>query len=359
MKKNKNLAVFVIIVLLIGVVFVSVASKGFTQMDPRTWFKKGTTNEPIEGEVLAIDENGNKLTAGGNYSLPNRMTFLSASRATSVEDGILITAKFTPANATLIDLKWSVNWKEDVTAEQKAWTSGKAIDQIIKLTATDNTCRVNCLQAFGCPIIFKCESVANKDAYATCQLDYAKKITNFTPKLIDENDMPLTISNDTINMAFNKNAYLGFYGDYSSEEEKLADRDTWFTYSVGTVTDSYNLNYTVTLDSEVYLEGLCVEFNENGTGVQSKNFNGDVSLDIGSAFISSLGFAANGYDNDELMMAFGDCIESCQTEHVFDLTITLTGTYQTYSKTFTVNRSSWDYGIVIESIQLTKPSFTF
>lgn len=363
MKKNKNnLLAVVIIVLLIGVVFVAIVSKGFTNMDASTWFNKGTTDEPdSKEEVLAVDGKGNKLTASGNYSLPERMTFLS-TRASTAADGILITAKFTPENATLIDLKWSVDYKmQGVSEEQWMWAGDCEIplNQIIELTTTPKTCRVKCLQPFGCPIILKCESVSNPAAYATCQLDYAKRVTNFTPKFVNVDDQLISYTNDTLNWSFNKNAYLGFYNDYHDDTEKAADRDTWFTYDVGTVKDTYSFEYTVTLDHAVYVEGLCVDYNQNGTGVESKNYKGEVSLDIGSNFISSFGFASDGYDNDELMMEFGKCIYSCQTDHVFDLTIKLKGAYTTFEKTFKVNRTSWDYGTLIESIELTKPNLTF
>lgn len=367
MKKKNNLLTFVIIVLLIGALFVSIVSKGFTNMDASTWFGKNPDDNPeTKEEVLAVDEKGNKLYASGNYSMPKGMTFLSTRASTAADDGILITAKFTPENATKTELKWSVDWKYDgVTEEQNMWAGDceQTLDQIIQLTTTAKACRVNCLQEFGCPIVLKCESVSNPSAYATCQLDFAKRITNYTPKFVNATDNVISYTNDTLNWDFNKEAYLGFYNDYTSDAEKTADRDTWFTYGVGTVKDTYSMSYTITLDSDVSYDLDTPVHNAAGIGTQSKTYEGDVSLNLNTSFMHNIfGYSpAEGQSEEEFMQdVIGYiAVDSTTGSHIFDLTIRFQGTYSTFEKTFKVEVSTWNYDILIDAIELTKPNLTF
>lgn len=205
---------------------------------PSEWFKKPET-EQTTPEIP--DENGGAVIS---ESASNGVRLMSAKLAPAdyAENGIspqaesayTLTATVTPATADNKLIDWSVSW---VNADSD-FAAGKNVTDYVTVTPQSNgsaTATVQCKQAFGEQINVMAQSRFNEDAYATCAVDYVKRVSSAS-------------------FTVNKNGSLMF---------ELGNVNTFEitpTYSVGTVTgeitvDSLDISLNSRLDGFV-MQGL-------------------------------------------------------------------------------------------------------
>lgn len=114
------------------------------------------------------------------------------STATTVaENGELqktITATITPEDSYNKEIEWSIAWKTD-----SGWASGKDINEYLTIATSGNghsTATITCRQAFGVQGILTATSKVQPEVYATCTVDYLKRVTdiNVNTAMRDQSD---------------------------------------------------------------------------------------------------------------------------------------------------------------------------
>lgn len=151
---------------------------------PTDWFNKAEQEEQLPEEELP-EENGGAIITEGTSA--GGLKLMSASISPEdydaygvsplAESAFSLTATVTPSDATWQDLQWDCKFLN----AGSSWASGKNVAEYLSVPETKgNTINISCLQAFGEPIVITATSLANPSVSASCQVDYVKKITNFT-----------------------------------------------------------------------------------------------------------------------------------------------------------------------------------
>lgn len=174
MSKTAKSVISCLVVVLIFTSLVGVlgfASKGFKDWNTKNWFQKEQVVEKPVTPPAVTDGDGNDMTGGQVYDMPANMVFGSASPA-SVGNAITINAVVTPANASIKDLTWAINWQNPAST----WATGKVITDYFTLTPNGQQSSISCLQAFGEKIVISVTSVDNPAAKAECVVDFARRL---------------------------------------------------------------------------------------------------------------------------------------------------------------------------------------
>ena len=229
------------IILSVSLVIVLIFAAVFT-----TWLALSSGNKaqiPPEKEIAAIPDMGGMTISDGNIE-SNGIMLTSAKIAPAAysENGIsaqaesayTLTATVMPANSDNKLIDWSVAWVN--TASD--WATGKKVSDYVTVTPQSDgslTATVQCKQAFGEKVSVKAKSRFNADAYATCEIDYVKRVS-------------------AASFAVNKN------GSFMFELGNVNTFEITPTYSVGTVTgeltvDSLDIMLNSKLDGFV-MQGL-------------------------------------------------------------------------------------------------------
>ena len=91
-------------------------------------------------------------------------------------EDVTLQAVVSPENATNKDLAWTVEWKD----KNGDWANGKAVTDYVELSIDPNDCTtatVSCKQVFCEQVIITVESKDNAELWASCTVDYNKRIT--------------------------------------------------------------------------------------------------------------------------------------------------------------------------------------
>ncbi len=206
------------------------------------FYDNKTHSLPENKDTPTLDIGGMTIADGNIESSGIKLMSAKIAPAAYSENGIspqaesayTLTASVTPANSDNKLIDWSVAWANT----NSEWATGKKVTDYVTVTATTNgalTANVECKQAFGEKVVVKAESRFNADAYATCEVDYVKRVTSSS-------------------FAVNKNSSLMF---------ELGNVNTFEltpVYSVGTVegtiaVDSLNIKLNSELDGYV-MQGL-------------------------------------------------------------------------------------------------------
>lgn len=145
----------------------------------------------VEKVEPVVDDNGGMQSA---QAANNGIRLMSAAipREQFGDYGIMsiaesaqqLTAIIEPADATNKAVDWSIAWKNP----SSAFASGKTVTDYVTVTPTEDgalTANVQCLQAFGEQIEIKCTSFDDTSKFATCNVDYKKRITGVTTVIKD------------------------------------------------------------------------------------------------------------------------------------------------------------------------------
>ena len=160
-------ALGVIVLLLLGVLVASICMRGFTDADPFGLFKKDEKEDGAPEEVLIFDYDDNEYLKIAALTLP--------IAAPGSEQTVKLTATVQPDNAIDKTVDWDLKWQND----SSDFASGKNLSDYSVLTPESDGSLMATLyvkQAFGEPLIITCTSRVNKEAKATCIVNYVKRV---------------------------------------------------------------------------------------------------------------------------------------------------------------------------------------
>lgn len=166
---------------------------------------------------------------------------LMSGVATTAADGTTtktITATVEPAGANEHDpLSWEVAFKDP----SSTWANGKIVSDYVTISVSADTltCTVTCKQAFGEQIVLNVSS-KTKNASASANVDYVKRVTDFTFTVCSEHGDSFGFNMQDAEQADEMGTSVGIV--YGSETTRVPSYTfSWiFTYSTGTMEgDSY------------------------------------------------------------------------------------------------------------------------
>ncbi len=193
---RKWIAVTLAILLIIAVIVTGVLTDWFSNWNKYCLFghnygedglcvrcgeaKAGGEVEKVEP---VVDDNGGMQSA---QAANNGIRLMSAAipREQFGDYGIMsiaesaqqLTATIDPSDATNKAVDWSIAWKNP----SSAFASGKTVTDYVTVTPTEDgalTANVQCLQAFGEQIEIKVTSRDDNSKFATCNVDYKKRVS--------------------------------------------------------------------------------------------------------------------------------------------------------------------------------------
>ena len=169
-------------VLVAGVGVTAIATDGFQDFGNTDNIQMELPEENIGGAVIGESHgNGLKLTSAKIAAADYEEYGVSPL----AEEAYTLTVTVTPSNATNQAMTWAVKFENSASA----WATGKTATQYVRVTPSvigdggpgsesGTTATVECLQAFGEPIIIEVASVDNPEAMASCTVDYVKRVTS-------------------------------------------------------------------------------------------------------------------------------------------------------------------------------------
>lgn len=185
---------------------------------------------------------------------------LMSGVATTAADGTTtktITATVEPAGANEHDpLSWEVAFKDP----SSTWANGKIVSDYvtIRVSADTLTCTVTCKQAFGEQIVLNVSS-KTKNASASANVDYLKRVTDFTFTVCSEHGDSFDFNMQDAEQADEMGHSVGIV--YGSETIQVPSYTfSWiFTYSTGTMEGS---SYIRTASGRNFNNGDELQFDE-------------------------------------------------------------------------------------------------
>ncbi len=248
----KGVAIFLAVVVTLGAAYV-VPSEILNQWNPTKW---GSNVEEIQpgdeelggGIVSNVEEHGVSLAstkiAVADYS--------KYGVSPLTDSAFTLTATITPEEATYKDVSWTAKF-ENASSE---WATGKSVTDYV--TLPDTTALTNSLtidQAFGEPIIVTVTSLDNPEAYATCKVDYVKRVTDFT----------LTWSNGSTDIVEESGNYSDLeikssmtFSD-GTVEPTITYSASWSTYDLATKYQDVSTALTLVYYDCEHDSGLCLD----------------------------------------------------------------------------------------------------
>lgn len=145
-----------------------------------SWFGKGKgdNGDNTGAQVIAISDEGDKLYAGGTYTMPKAMTIVAAApKSGDFAPSGEITISATVDNEYINGL---FNFECEFPADSPEWANDKEASDYISLTpVSPNQVKVKLLAPFGAPIEIKA-TLMNTDSCATCRVDYLQRIEKYS-----------------------------------------------------------------------------------------------------------------------------------------------------------------------------------
>lgn len=359
-----------------------------------TWvvMSNDDTEKPADGgteQAMIVDGDGNTLQSGKTYAMPARMVYAaSTASATSVQEevGITLTATVKPETAGNKAVDWTVSF---VNANS-TWAKGKNASQYVSVTpASDGatTATVRFLRAFGEQIKITVTSRVNSKASAECILDCARRITDTAlyHQKLDTNILDFGSDEVLIDMVvptydefmagrsdgsiWAGGYYSIFLGQFSLTDEDMVDPLTeWadefvsrtFRFSDYTIKDCMPVfnesasEYGLTIEStetmpaelKTLICDMAITVNESrGSPMYtfqqiSRNvvpFGNNPVMMAMTMFTSSGGIGMTDFNQsiyETYMSLFIDWIQANPNTPFAEYTITYTGKYSTFTRTF-------------------------
>lgn len=185
---------------------------------------------------------------------------LMSGVATTAADGTTtktITATVEPAGANEHDpLSWEVAFKDP----SSTWANGKIVSDYVTISVSADTltCTVTCKQAFGEQIVLNVSS-KTKNASASANVDYLKRVTDFTFTVCSEHGDSFDFNMQDAEQADEMGTSVGIV--YGSKTTRVPSYTfSWiFTYSTGTMEGS---SYIKTQSGKSFNTGDELQFDE-------------------------------------------------------------------------------------------------
>lgn len=349
--KNKSskfwtgfLAVLLVLVIAGTAALVGVLSDGF-----KNWDKFKADEEQTEQQEETADNGGAIIGEGES----NGIKMMSAKIAVAdydeygispmAETAYQLTATIQPADATDKTVDWSVSFVNP----SSAWASGKTVTDYVTVTPTSDgalTANVENLQAFGEQIKVTVTSRDNAEATAECVIDYAKRLTGISVKLVYQAE--------TINVSS------------SSEETVIPASFANLHYSgvtpvegVGTISDEFT--YTVKI------KGSSTVANAISSGTSGQIIVSAKEVDFTSTDIplTSLEVFNKLYSVVQISLPAQNAADIVARESMNSpfayITVNAVGEYSSYSCELALNAAAGVLTVSVSSVAVNEDSLTF
>lgn len=382
----KVLAIFLAIVLIAGII----AGIVFWQLGNIEFHPIGD-EQTAEGDIAS--SGGMVISADGNGNMAVTMSaivkedFGNYGISESAESAELVTATLAPVDATYTTATWSAAWAN----AGSEWASGKTVTDYVTVTPTADSelsAAVACLQPFGeqiAVVLTVAGDDTSGDEYTvtgSCAVDYAQKITSVSLSFGDVSvdfehgvsRVPLQVNENGIaaggaaNLSYTTSEVYTladtFSVSYTFEDlvrfcvKSFPGGDISWLQFADLVDYAYDYtaieNYSVA-DGGLYF-GLAWFADNLGLhrfgGSRSAPTCGEVFTDTGdsASWETNMGYALTNYT---------DGTYTYSGTHLFDLVVTLTGTYSTYSDSSSIDVGSVVNVAAVSSVSLDEDSIIF
>ncbi len=167
--KKSDTVKWIIAFTLIAALLIGTVANLFINIGRQDIAKTEPTLQETEG-------GGSNLLASAVTASP--MMYLASYAAPATADNteaVTISATLTADSAVYDN---SITWDLSFQNAGSAWASGKTVSDYVLMTVAEDmqSVTVECIEAFGEPIIVRATSNNNPDCSATCQLDYVKRL---------------------------------------------------------------------------------------------------------------------------------------------------------------------------------------
>ncbi len=397
MKKGVLSAIVVILLAAIIVLVCGIGSSWFTNGDFSTWFnswgKGEEQEEPADEDDEApagdeTDEQGGMLIGEGESCGVALMSAKIAAAdyaeygiSTMAESAQLLTATLAPEDATCTTAVWSIAF----TDAESEWASGKTVTDYVTVSATEEnalTATVENLQPFGEQIIITLTVTSENTASATCTVDYAQKVTdvslalgsdvvfNFSsgqvtvPLQVNKNGtapggaaVTSVISNDiyTLQDSFTASYDIADWQDWCVQMSQMG-KSSWLSFADYDTSNEYD--YSAIENYSIEENGLCfgLQFFVDNLGLHG--FNATRSApEIYEVYDYDSTFWEERFE--KVLSSLDEGSYSYNGTHLFDIEVTVTGTYSTYTAVLDVSVGSIVSTSPISDVGLDQDSVVF
>lgn len=315
--------------------------------------------QELEKTQIAVGD-GEVITENETCDMPSELVFLSSAESKS----ITLTATVSPAEATNKNIDWTVSWN----TSDEAFLRDHAVADFIGISQIDSTsAKVTYLKPFEKQIMITARSSENSRVNAVCKVDCMQYIKSAVATIVTEvrpmgssgTDSP--VFTDTIVLDSRQSAPIVL--PYHRDAQLLAVHKTTvtyeFTYSVGTVKDTY-VNQVYCFGDPAYLN---VAQSAGLNGWERKQFV------IGGTGESGLDFAC---DPETLISIFGVSpiddlsltarkIRSalCSLETHVNFTIYAKGAHDSFYSNVSATFDKEQLKVPVESVTLNQTEYVF
>lgn len=360
-KQKGGLLTAIILILVVALIVGALAamSSGFTNWDVTTWFG-GNDEETVEdAEANETDKSGAIIgeSVGTGVALMSAsispMDYEEYGVSPMAESAYTITATLSPEIATIKSVNWSVTWSDALSS----WADGKVVTDYVSISPAGLTCTVSCLQAFGEQIVLKCSWTENEDIYASCTVDYAKRIISLD---YTHNDVAYSFTDSGASYE-----YSGENGEYDAFD------DPWLSpvYSAYTIEDSFTYSYFIG-----FSERLVNAMQEQGFETYRSDMTYNVANMDDTFFGASGGmfgvFVLTSEDAQEVVSdrisgssgaynKFATAMRELEGETLFTIDVICEGTYSGFTGFCDFSATASVYDINVTNIGLNESSLIF
>ncbi len=216
---------------------------------------------------------------------------LNTTRAAANGSDCTLTATVEPADATVKDVTWSIAWKN----ASSSWASGKNVNDYVTLASDGMTATVTNNAAFGEQAVITVRSDSNPDVYASCTVDYAKRLSlphgGGYMDIVRKGNAAQRFTD----ISFGTGMYIGTDIPYSSTGTVYGNVEfTNLTLSLDSSIRSYIQQNVTGSGSRYAFKDLTYEFSNGSAGVTLQSpldfftvMDSSVSSSLKSAFIAA------------------------------------------------------------------------
>ncbi|MDE5601608.1 MAG: hypothetical protein K2J16_03835 [Clostridia bacterium] len=399
MKKSAISAILVVLLVAALVVAVGVGSMGFKDWNVKGWFNgwgqsSEQPNNPDTPDIPINPDNpnvGNEDMGNGGAIVSESESFgislmsaklpVSAYAAngidTQADTAYKLTATLSPIGVdTTCD--WSVEWKN----AKSTWANGKNVTDYVTVAPTSsggNVANVTCKQAFGEQVTVKVISAVKNDVYATCTVDYAKRVTGFSVALKKNTTACTAIDFDDTGYSYTftctptygvgtKNDSGTFTYTYTLADE-FKNATKYFPETTASGNKLLDMYFTPSSDSVAIATPFSTviptvsdltsgTYTETKTGYLYNDFVG-VKNSLG-VFMGRQGWGQNGFRYLSGMIATVKKSINSYSGNVLKVTCSYQGQYSTYTGVQYVKKGTSSFASLnVSSVSLDKGSLTF
>lgn len=147
---------------------------------PSDWFEQTTPGEQEQttaGNTIITTDKSNSIKLMTASISPE--DYADYGISTLADSAFTLTATITPEDATNKEVDYTTAWKN----AQSTWAQGKSVEDYLTINQeSDGSLKATgtVLNAFAEPIEITVTSRSNSKVSATCQIDYVKKITEYS-----------------------------------------------------------------------------------------------------------------------------------------------------------------------------------